>query len=81
MTGYGTNLPIRNVPFHGESWRVSGRAHGDRESDVHDPEQTFRSIRHSAPGRMFKRLMFSARCCNISLRAKTRGERNLRERG
>jgi hypothetical protein len=26
MTGYGTNLPIRNVRFHGESWRVSGRA-------------------------------------------------------
>jgi len=25
-TGYGTNLPIRNVRFHGESWRVSGRA-------------------------------------------------------
>ncbi len=22
----GTNLPIRNVRFHGESWRVSGRA-------------------------------------------------------
>ena len=22
---YGTNLPIRNVRFHGESWRVSGR--------------------------------------------------------
>jgi len=26
MTGYGTNLPIRNVRFHGESWRVSGRS-------------------------------------------------------
>jgi len=24
--GVGTNLPIRNVRFHGESWRVSGRA-------------------------------------------------------
>ena len=26
MAAYGTNLPIRNVRFHGESWRVSGRA-------------------------------------------------------
>ena len=26
MTGYGTELPIPNVRFHGESWRVSGRA-------------------------------------------------------
>ena len=26
MSGSGTNLPIRNVRFHGESWRVSGRA-------------------------------------------------------
>jgi hypothetical protein len=26
MTVVGTNLPIRNVRFHGESWRVSGRA-------------------------------------------------------
>jgi NAD(P)-dependent dehydrogenase (short-subunit alcohol dehydrogenase family) len=26
MSLIGTNLPIRNVRFHGESWRVSGRA-------------------------------------------------------
>jgi len=26
MAAYGTNLPILNVRFHGESWRVSGRA-------------------------------------------------------
>ena len=26
MSASGTNLPIRNVRFHGESWRVSGRA-------------------------------------------------------
>jgi hypothetical protein len=26
MSVVGTNLPIRNVRFHGESWRVSGRA-------------------------------------------------------
>ena len=26
VTAFGTNLPIRNVRFHGESWRVSGRA-------------------------------------------------------
>ena len=26
MTGYGTELPIPSVRFHGESWRVSGRA-------------------------------------------------------
>ena len=25
-SGNGTNLPIRNVRFHGEFWRVSGRA-------------------------------------------------------
>jgi hypothetical protein len=26
MSPPGMNLPIRNVRFHGESWRVSGRA-------------------------------------------------------
>ena len=26
MSPSGTNLPIWNVCFHGESWRVSGRA-------------------------------------------------------
>ena len=26
MSPFGTNLPIRNVRFHGKSWRVSGRA-------------------------------------------------------
>ena len=26
MSPSGTNLPIWNVRFHGESWRVSGRA-------------------------------------------------------
>ena len=26
MSPLGTNLPIRNVRFHGETWRISGRA-------------------------------------------------------
>ena len=25
-SAFGTNLPIRNVRFHGETWRISGRA-------------------------------------------------------
>ena len=41
MTAVGTNLPIRNVRFHGESWRLSGRATEIAQSDVHDPTETW----------------------------------------
>jgi hypothetical protein len=39
---YGTKLPIRNVRFHGESWRVSRRATGIAETAF------MTSLRHRA---------------------------------
>ena len=41
MSEFGTNLPIRNVRFRGEFWRVSGRAREIAKSDVHDPTETW----------------------------------------
>jgi hypothetical protein len=34
------NLPIRNVRFHGESWRVSGRATETAKATFMDPQRT-----------------------------------------
>lgn len=40
----GTNLPIRNVRFHGESWRVSGRATEIVETTFMTPEPTLMAL-------------------------------------
>jgi hypothetical protein len=39
MSLSGTNLPIRNVRFHGESWRVSGRATEIAKATFMTPKQ------------------------------------------
>ena len=36
----GTNLPIRNVRFHGEFWKVSGRATEIAKATFVTPSET-----------------------------------------
>jgi hypothetical protein len=44
MSLIGTNLPIRNVRFHGESWRVSGRATEIVKTTFMTPESTLMAL-------------------------------------
>jgi hypothetical protein len=48
MSRPGTNLPIRNVRFHGESWRVKQTCRGHAKIDANDPKRTFGSTSCSA---------------------------------
>jgi hypothetical protein len=40
MSVCGTELPIPNVLFHGESWRISRPLADIAKMTVHDPERT-----------------------------------------
>ena len=63
MTVVGTNLPIRNVRFHGESLEGKRTCHGDRESDVHDPLRSSAESKYCAaasPGTLRPPIRYAA---------------------